>query len=79
MLSYEAGPWDVFERLRRAAGIPDGPGEIVGFLPLLLSCIWCLSVWMATAMWLAWEVHPAIPALVAAWAVAILVERQARP
>jgi hypothetical protein len=79
MLSYEDGPFDVFARLRRAAGIPDGLGEISGFLPLLLSCPWCTSVWTGTAMWLAWELHPALPGLVAAWAVAIMVERWNRP
>lgn len=78
MLSYEAGPWDVFARLRRLFGVPDGMEDIEGFFPLLLSCVWCCGWWTAAAMWLLWPVAPAIPAVFAAAAVVVLVERRAR-
>lgn len=75
MLSYETGPFDLFERLRIAIGMP-GPGEpLLGFLPGLFSCVWCIGVYTATAMWIAWEITPIIPALVATWTVAIMAER----
>lgn len=79
LLVIEDGPFDIFDRLRRAAGVPDGVGEIEGLLPGILTCVWCASVWTASAMWLAWHVHPAIPGVVAAWAIAVVAERQARP
>lgn len=65
----------MFERLRRWAGVPEGVGEIVGLLPGILTCVWCASVWTCTAMWIAWHVSPGIPAVIAAWGVAIVVER----
>ena len=39
MLKYEAGPWDVFIRIRERLGN--------GFLGKLMDCIWCSSVWLA--------------------------------
>jgi len=78
LLVYEDGPFHVFERIRNAVGIPADGGPIEGFLPLLLSCIWCTSVWTAAAMWGLWYVHWAIPGAIAAMAVAPVVERFAR-
>lgn len=75
MLVVEDGPWDVFLRTRERFAVD--PGEITGFWGLLLACIYCTSVWTSTAMWLAWEVHWAIPALVASWAVALITNRHA--
>lgn len=76
MLVVEDGPWDVFRRLRERAGIR--PGEIDGFAALLLACLWCTSVWTATALFLLAEVHFALAALPAAWAVALIADRAAR-
>jgi hypothetical protein len=39
LLNAEDGPWQVFVKLRRAAGN--------GFFGELLDCFYCLSVWMA--------------------------------
>jgi hypothetical protein len=39
LLASESGPWRVFERIRRRAGN--------GFWGELLSCLYCLSVWVA--------------------------------
>lgn len=73
MLVEEAGPYDVFERIRQRAGVV--PGEIEGFWGLLLACIYCTSVWTASGLWLAWEIHPALAAIPAAWAIAVLPSR----
>lgn len=75
LLTYEDGPWYVFARLRqRFERSPEdfGPER---FWAILLGCIWCTSVWTATAMWALWYVLPEAVVVVAAWAVAIAVER----
>lgn len=51
LLVNERGPFDVFLRFRRMAGIthdPEGRVEIIpdGFLPGVLSCVWCASIWV---------------------------------
>lgn len=51
-LVQEAGPWNVFIRLREKTGIvhnEDGKVLIVpdGFFAGVLSCMWCTSVWVA--------------------------------
>ena len=43
MLTYEMGPWGVFERLR-------GLTTLGG----LLVCVYCTSVWAALALWVVW-------------------------
>lgn len=73
MLSYETGPFDVFERIRIRIGMNEVPMR--GFLPALISCVWCVAVWTCTALWFAWDVHPVLVALPATWAVAVMVER----
>lgn len=78
-LVYEDGPGGIFERFRVLMGIPSDGGEIHGFFPLLLSCIWCTSVWAAFLMGALWYVHWTIPGFFAACAVAIAMERVARP
>jgi type VI protein secretion system component VasK len=39
LLTAEAGPWDVFLRLRRLVG--------GGFWSTLINCFYCLSLWVA--------------------------------
>jgi len=51
ILVTERGPFDVFARLRKYAGIeydPNGEMTIIpdGFLPGVLSCVWCASIWV---------------------------------
>lgn len=60
MLSQEAGPFDVFLRLRTLAGVRhDEQGFPVGdsgfVLGKLLSCLWCTSIWTAGACLLLWQ------------------------
>jgi hypothetical protein len=79
LLSYEVGPFEIFERLRHAIA-PDGR-ELSRWrqeFDRLLSCVWCLSPWLAV---LAWYTYGAAPAVIAVLAVAALVpitERIAR-
>jgi len=53
LLVYEAGPGNLFGRIRAACGVPDGPGEIrpLPFLGPLVSCVPCASVWLSAAAW----------------------------
>lgn len=70
----EDGPWDVFERVRARAGL--GVGEVSGFWPSLLSCVWCASVWTTLAAWALWQVGIEEPVVVlAAMAAAVIANR----
>jgi hypothetical protein len=73
----EAGPFDIFLRLRSMVGIehdPDGkslPSE--GFWGLL-SCVWCMSVWIAGFVYLIWWLSPVPVYIFAASTLCILVQ-----
>ncbi len=64
MIAREPGPYlfrseprGIFARLRRAVTVDyDQNGEPSNFLGALLSCPWCLSVWIGAAVtaWLLW-------------------------
>ena len=70
----EDGPYHVFARIRRAAGVPE-TGEITGLLPNILTCLWCTSVWTSVAMVAAWELlHPLIVVAGAAAGAAVLID-----
>ncbi len=73
MLVDEDGPFDIFERLRQAAGLR--PGEVNGFLPELLSCIWCTSVWTTVLVFLLWVIEPVGVMILAAMAIPPIVHR----
>lgn len=75
MLVEEDGPALLFQRLREWAGVK--PGLVSGFLPTLFNCIYCMSVWTTSLMWLVWLVCPEAVMLVAAWAVALVVHSAA--
>lgn len=71
LLVTEGGPFSVFGQLRERVGA--GFEQRDTFLSGVFSCVWCCSVWTATALWLLgmmWSWTPG--ALTAAWAVAIL-------
>lgn len=51
LLVNEAGPWDVFLRLRKLMGIQHDQQKRItiipdGFFASLFSCIWCISLWV---------------------------------
>lgn len=84
MLVNEAGPGDMFFRLRALAGIGHDDNKIGviipdGFFPSILSCIWCCSVWVGFG-WMALDwLFPLVSLrLAAAFAfstVAVVVQR----
>ena len=84
LLVNEAGPFDVFTKIRERAGIEhvDGVPTIVPdkFFAQLLSCNWCTSIWVGAGWLIMWlvlpEVAPLFAALFAFSTVAILVENQ---
>ncbi|OHD24528.1 MAG: hypothetical protein A2Y38_13115 [Spirochaetes bacterium GWB1_59_5] len=76
LLVNEGGPWNVFTKIRRAAGIPD-EGEIPDtFWAGLLSCFMCASVWTTAIMGFLWVVGLEwAVATFAAMTIAIAVEK----
>ncbi len=75
LLVHEDGPWDVFVRLRKLAGVSSGPDPVEGFLTNLLSCVWCTSLWVAPVMWGLWQVTEWAVIILAASTIAIVAER----
>ncbi len=70
----EDGPFGVFDKFRGLLGL-NTTGEIKGFLPSLFSCVYCLTIWTALAMWGLWELEPIAVMVIAAMSVALTVER----
>lgn len=74
LLVREDGPDRLFARLRHWLGVPLS-GEVRGFFPELLSCVWCASVWTTALAWLSWEMLSRWPVgILGAAAVAVLVD-----
>ena len=87
MLSYESGPWHVFEKMRELLGIEhDENGEPIQWPDTnranLFVCVWCLSIWVGAFLVLIYQADPAVMRLAMAPFVisagAIIVERLAR-
>lgn len=73
LLVNESGPFDIFERIRYLAGIR--VGEVNGFLPLLFSCVYCMSVWTTIAAYLTYIICPTIVIIIAAMTIALIANR----
>ncbi len=61
MLVNEAGPWDIFVRLRAFIGVKyDEYSQPYGtkFFAKLFSCVWCLSTWIGAFAAVAFIVFP---------------------
>lgn len=71
LLVEEEGPGLVFQRLREKVGLK--PGPVSGFFPRLFSCVYCLSVWTTSVMYILWLVEPEAVMIIASWAVAVMV------
>lgn len=72
LLVNESGPSDIFGKIRRRLGVPE-QGEVKGFFPSLLSCIWCLSTWIAPLFWVIWTYWAPEPVMIiAAMTVTVL-------
>lgn len=84
LLSYERGPFDVFLRFRELLGFEHNEnGEPTSWpgrtLPRIISCPWCLGLWVTPAIWAVWEyIDPVIIVVVAAAAVLVAVEKWVR-
>lgn len=84
LLVAETGPFDMFLKLREAVGITHDEDKKVAviperFLPQLLSCMWCTSVWVGFLLTIFHNILPYISAWIvfplALSAGAIAVER----
>lgn len=75
LLVTEEGPGLVFMRLRTMVGVLEGPGEqSSGFLPLVFSCIWCMSIWTTLLAAAIWYLEPVAVMICAAMTVALIPE-----
>lgn len=75
LLVNEEGPGLIFMRLRSRVGVREGPGEqSSGFLPLVFSCMWCMSVWTTLLAAGIWYLEPVAVMIVAAMSVALIPE-----
>lgn len=86
LLVDERGPFDIFIRLRGLVGIEndqDGIPTLIpdGFLPGILSCVWCCSVWVAGFWVVFWSLIPDVSILcgevLALSALAIILNKHA--
>ena len=66
MLSYEEGPWQIFERIRAR------------YQWEIFECVWCLSIWVAVALWIIYNFWPGVVIVLVPFALsagAIIVEK----
>lgn len=80
LISYEKGPFNIFVKFRSVLGFThdDGGSPAAwpsGFLPELVSCMWCLSLWAAAAMWGMWQLSESFVVIVAASSTLLALER----
>jgi hypothetical protein len=73
LLVNEDGPFNIFAGVR---GFFTQEGEVRG-IGLLLTCVWCTSVWTAILCYLVWSVWEPPIIVLAASALAIAVEEKA--
>lgn len=82
LLTWERGPWHVFQGIRERAGIKHsefGHPNVIpdGFLAELLTCSWCCTLWVgafwALALWLlgAAAIYLALPFALSAAALVL--------
>lgn len=77
LIVAEDGPFQMFAKLRRLAGVRAGR-EITG-LAFALTCVWCMSAYTAAAGWLTWELISPWPVLFfAAWGAALALDSLTR-
>lgn len=84
MLTKETGPFHIFERMRELSGIEhDADGGVLivpnKLFAELFSCVWCVSIWVATFWAVLWFFLPDIAFYAslpfAISTVAILIDR----
>lgn len=60
LIVIEAGPFDIFQRVRDYVGVDDLAETQRGFYPKLFSCSYCMSVWVAAVLWLPFAIFPSL-------------------
>lgn len=63
LLASEAGPWDVFGRLRHRAGVRYGDDDQpygTNQLARGLLCVWCCSLWIGAGLTVCHYLFPAV-------------------
>ena len=58
LLVHEDGPFNIFKRLRKLAGLENVVEIPDGFFPGVLSCVWCASLWVGAVWTLVWWLAP---------------------
>lgn len=80
LISYERGPFNIFEHFRSLLGFRhDSQGKIISwpdsFLALMIHCPWCLGGYFAVAAWGLYQIAPAVIIVLSAWAILIAMEQ----
>jgi len=80
LLVKERGPGDIILKLRSLVGIEHNEnGEPVSwpetFLPRLLTCAWCLSIWTTLLVWGLWQLESRIVLVLGAMGLALALEK----
>lgn len=83
LVGWERGPFNVFERFRSLLGFEhDENGQPTSWpsnvVTEAIACPWCLGLYAAAASYGLWVLSPWIPAVIAASAVVIWMERYIR-
>ena len=60
LLVHEDGPFNIFKRLRKLAGLENVVEIPDGFFPGVLSCVWCASLWVGAVWALVWWLAPEV-------------------
>ena len=83
LLAAERGPYDVLGKLRQACGVSYADnGAVIAptEAAMLITCVWCNSVWVAAGLWLVRLIWPALgdglAGVFAASTVAVFAEGQ---
>lgn len=80
LITNEEGPFNVFLKLRSLAGITHHDDGTIANIPdkftaKLISCLWCVSIWMGGIIYLIWLFCPVAVWIIAISAGAIIVDR----
>ena len=72
-LVQEEGPFNIFEHIRKLAGVKTG--VIEGPLATLFICMFCMTVWMTLAAWVVYEIEPKAAMILAAMTIALTADK----
>lgn len=69
LLVQEAGPWNIFLKIRTVFSIVHDDNDVAiswpsGFFQDILTCVWCASVWVAIFTVVLWSWVPELTLLV---------------